>query len=208
MKLQLALDLIDTEGAKRFLKDVIDLVDIIEVGTPFIIKEGVRAVAEVKSTDPEHEVLADLKIMDAGDHEAGLGFDAGADIVTVLGAAHDATIRRAVDQARAMGGKIMVDLIAVEDVGKRAAELDASGVDLICVHTAFDIQDRGANPLRELQLVHPVLERAGMAVAGGVKPETLPQFAAYRPEIVVVGGFITGHSDPRRAALEIREHLT
>jgi len=30
-------------------------------------------------------VLADLKIMDAGEHEANLAFEAGADIVTVLG---------------------------------------------------------------------------------------------------------------------------
>ena len=43
---------------------------------------------------------ADLKIMDAGEHEANLAFNAGADIVTVLGVAHDETIRGVVRAAR------------------------------------------------------------------------------------------------------------
>jgi len=205
MKLQLALDLIDSQGAKLLLEKVIDFLDIIEIGTPFLMKEGVKVVAEIKNTYPELEVLADLKIVDAGDHEAQIGFDAGADIVTVLGVAHDTTIRRALKQARAYKKKVLVDLIAVDKVNKRAHELDTMGVDYICVHTAFDIQGKGMNPLQELQLVHPVLKQARIAVAGGIKPETLPQIITYRPEIVIVGGFITGHPNPRQAAREIRE---
>ena len=38
--------------------------------------------------------------MDAGEHEANLAFNAGADIVTVLGVAHDETIRGVVRAAR------------------------------------------------------------------------------------------------------------
>ena len=207
MKLQLALDLIDSRGAKLLLEKVIALVDIVEIGTPLLMKEGVKAVTEIKRTYPEKKVLADLKIVDAGDHEAKIGFDAGADIVTVLGVAHDTTIRRALNQARAYNGKVLVDLIAVDEVNKRAQKLDTMGVDYICVHTAFDIQRKGMNPLQELQLVHPVLKQARIAVAGGVKPETLPQITTYRPEIVIVGGFITGHPNPRQAAREIRELL-
>ena len=207
MKLQLALDLIDIPGAKRLLDRVIDLVDIVEIGTPFILKEGVRAVTEIKTAWPERDVLADLKIMDAGDHEARIGFDAGADIVTVLGAAHDSTVQRALGEARTARKKVLIDLIAVKEVRERARELDALGADYICTHTATDIQDQGLDPLHELQRVHPVLKRAGMAVAGGINPETLSLVAAYRPEIVVVGGYITGHPDPRRAALDIRDGM-
>ena len=63
---------------------------------------------------PTATLLADLKIVDAGELEAQIGFDAGADIVTVLGVAHDVTIQGAllfVDAAQlaphraiAMGG--------------------------------------------------------------------------------------------------------
>ena len=113
MKLQLALDSSNGQEARRILENVSDLVDIVEIGTPLIMKEGVKVVAEIKHVYPELEVLADLKIMDAGDIEAKIGFEAGADIVTVLGVAHDVTIRRAVNQARILSKKVMVDLIAV-----------------------------------------------------------------------------------------------
>ncbi len=186
---------------------VADIVDVIEVGTPLVIKEGIKAVTEIKRIFPALEVLADLKIMDAGDHEAKIALEAGADIVTVLGVAHDATIQGALDQAGAFGKAVLADLIAVDRVAKRAQELDDMGVDLVCVHTAYDVQDTGADPVRELESVRPVLKRAGLAVAGGIKPETISQVAAFQPEIVIVGGFIMGHPDPRKAVLELRGNL-
>lgn len=207
MKLQLALDSSNSQEAKSLLEKVSDLVDIVEVGTPLLMKEGIKVVTEVKNTYPQLEVLADLKIMDAGDIEASIGFEAGADIVTVLGAAHDVTIRRAVNQARILDKQVMIDLIAVGDVRGRIDQIEAISPDYCCVHTAFDLQDHGMDPLREIQLVQSALKRSKMAVAGGINPEILPDILAYRPAVIIVGGFITNHPDPRQAALEIRELL-
>ena len=207
MKLQLALDLLDLEGARQLLEKVADLVDIAEVGTPLILREGMRAIAAIKQAGPGLEVLADLKIMDAGEHESRMGFEAGADIVTVLGAARDTTIRSVLEQAQVHGRKVMVDLIAVPDAPARARQIDEMGADYICVHTAADVQAEGEDPLQELHQVHPVLQRARMAVAGGIDSRILPQIAVYEPEIVVVGGFITNHPDPRVAALQLRDLL-
>ena len=207
MKLQLALDSSNGQEAKRILEKVSDLVDIVEIGTPLLMKEGAKVVTEIKHVYPELEVLADLKIMDAGDIEARIGFEAGADIVTVLGVAHNVTIRRAVNQARILSKKVMVDLIAVSDVRERIDQIDAMGPDYCCVHTAFDLQDHGMHPLREIQLVESALKQSQMAVAGGINPEILPDIIAYRPAIVIVGGFITNHPEPRQAALAIRELL-
>ena len=207
MKLQLALDSSNSQEAKRILEKVSDLVDIVEIGTPLIMKEGAKVVTEIRHVYPELEVLADLKIMDAGDIEARIGFEAGADIVTVLGVAHNVTIRRAVNQARILSKKVMVDLIAVGDVRERIDQIDAMGPDYCCVHTAFDLQDHGMHPLREIQLVESALKQAQMAVAGGINPEILPDIIAYRPAVVIVGGFITNHPEPRQAALAIRELL-
>ena len=207
MKLQLALDSSNGQEAKSLLEKVSDLVDIVEVGTPLLMKEGVRVVTEIKNAYPQLEVLADLKIMDAGDIEASIGFEAGADIVTVLGVAHDVTIRRAVDQARVLSKQVMVDLIAVSDVEERIDQIEEIDPDYCCVHTAFDLQDHGVDPLREIQLVQSALKRAKMAVAGGINPKILPDILAYRPAVVIVGGFITNHPNPRQAALEIRELL-
>ena len=208
MKLQLALDSSNSQEAKRILEQVSDLVDIVEVGTPLLMKEGVRVVTEIRNAYPQLEVLADLKIMDAGDIEANIGFEAGADIVTVFGVAHDVTIRRAVAQARTLNKRVMVDLIAVGDVRERINQIEAIAPDYCCVHTAFDLQDHGVDPLREIQLVQSALKRAEMAVAGGINPKILPDILAYRPAVVIVGGFITNHPNPRQAALEIRELLT
>jgi len=207
MRLQLALDVVTVEEAGDLLADLSDLLDIVEIGTPLIVREGVRAIVEVKRAYPEITVLADLKIMDAGAYEARIAFEAGADIVTVLGVSHDDTIRGTVDQARSCGKQVMADLIAAPDTVRRAGEIDALGVDYICVHTAVDVQVQGLDPLEELRLVRPTLRRAGMAVAGGVRPEIMAGIALHRPEIVVVGGFITGHAEPRRAAREIRERF-
>jgi len=207
VRLQLAVDLVEMAEARRLLDLTADLVDIVEVGTPLIIREGVRAVTELKSAYPHNLVLADLKIMDAGGLEARIGFDAGADIVTVLGAAHEETLQGALASARASGGEIMVDLIAVPDPAARARDVDALGADYVCVHTAFDVQASGADPLLHLQHVGPVLRRSRLAVAGGIAPATARAVAAHRPDIVVVGGAIACSQDPARAAREIRSEL-
>jgi 3-hexulose-6-phosphate synthase len=207
MKLQLAIDLLDVQGVQTLLEEVIDLIDIVEIGTPLILQEGMAFVRKIKASYPAATLLADLKIVDAGELEAQIGFDAGADIVTVLGLADDVTIQGALDAARKRGKQIMVDLISVKDVQKRVRELEMLGVDHVCVHTAFDVQSQGRNPLEELRLVEMVRNKAQIAVAGGIKPETLRKALSYHPDIVVVGSFVTGHPEKRQATLEIKRLL-
>lgn len=208
MKLQVALDLFDLEAAIQVAMELKGVADIIEIGTPFIIKEGVRSVTSIKNIVPETLVLADLKIMDAGKHEAGLAFEAGADIVTVLGAADNSTIEGVVKAAGDFGRQVMVDMISVPDIKKRADEIDKLGVDYICVHTATDVQHTGRNLLEELITLNEAVKYAKKAVAGGVKLETLKLIVPHRPEIVVVGGAITGKPDKRKAALEMKELMS
>ena len=78
MKLQLALDDITLEDALSLVRTVRDYIDIIEIGTPFVIEYGMEAVRVMKKEFPEKEILADLKIMDAGDYEAEEALKAGA----------------------------------------------------------------------------------------------------------------------------------
>ncbi len=205
MKLQLALDLVDCQEAKAILSEVHDLIDIVEIGTPFLLKEGVRAITEIKSAYSSLNVLADVKIMDAGDHEARLVYNAGADIVSVLGAAASVTIQNVVKTARACRKQVMVDMIAVEPIEQRTVQIDQFGVDYICVHTGTDVQAQGKRPLDELQRVSAIIRNARIAVAGGINQETLPQILVYQPEIVIVGGAITAKKDKRQAVLALKE---
>jgi 3-hexulose-6-phosphate synthase len=208
MKLQLALDTLSLSQCLELVDLLKPHLDIIEIGTPVLLEEGLRAVTEMKRRFPHLIVLADAKIMDAGEYEASQCFKAGADIVTVLGVSHNTTISGVVKAAKTYGRKVMVDMIDVHDLKKRAIEIDLLGVDYICVHTAFDLQASGANPLAELEVVKGVLINAKAGVAGGVKLATIDAIAALKPEIVVVGGGITNQSDPLAAARTLKERMS
>ena len=93
MKLQLALDDISLADGLKLVEQVRNYVDIIEIGSPFIIDEGMHAVRAFRKAFPEKEILADTKIMDAGEYEAELTYLAGADYCTVLGVTDTKTIR-------------------------------------------------------------------------------------------------------------------
>lgn len=210
MLLQLALDTPDAGAVRRLLDQTAGDVDIIELGTPLLIRYGIDIIAGIRRDYPEARILADLKIVDAGAMESGLAFDAGADMVTVLGSAHQATLREAVGQAKAAGGRIMADLITargVDEAVRLARALDRSGMDYICLHTAFDArgQDDTARTLEGIGRAGAAVERAGLAVAGGLNPPLIERLIPHGPDIVVVGGYVTGHADPGRAVREIRE---
>ena len=200
MKLQLALDLVSYEEAVAMIRDTKDDVDIIEIGTPLIIKEGISFVRKIRDLFPDKTILADVKIMDGGKAEASYAFDAGADIVTVLAAAEDDTIRNVVNVAKEYGKKTMADMIAIRDIKTRAGQVERLGVDYLCVHTAFDVQYTKRNPLDELLLLQSVVSREKSAVAGGINLKTAPDTVAARPEIMVVGSAITGSPDKKDAA--------
>ena len=64
-RLQLALDEPDLEVSVARGRELIDLVEIIEVGTPLVIEYGMESVRRIREACPGVEVLADLKVMDA-----------------------------------------------------------------------------------------------------------------------------------------------
>lgn len=205
MKLQLALDLVDIPGAIELVKEVEAFVDVVEIGTPVVINEGLKAVKEVKAAFPNLTILADLKIMDAAGYEVSQASAAGADIITILGTAEDESIKGAVEAAKKQGKQILVDMIAVKDIAARAKELDDLGVDYICVHTGYDLQAIGKNSFEDLTTIKSVVKNAKTAIAGGIKLETLPEVIKEQPDLVIVGGGITSKVDKKATAREMKE---
>ncbi|MGG2089907.1 3-hexulose-6-phosphate synthase [Priestia aryabhattai] len=208
MELQLALDLVNISQAKEVVKEVEEHIDIVEIGTPVVINEGLRAVKEIKEAFPNLKVLADLKIMDAAGYEVQQASQAGADIITILGVAEDMSIKGAVDEAKKQGKKILVDMIGVKDIKGRAKELDELGVDYICVHTGYDLQAVGQNSFEDLVTIKSVVKNAKTAVAGGIKLESLPEVVKAQPDLVIVGGGITSHDDKKSVASQMKELIT
>jgi 3-hexulose-6-phosphate synthase len=211
MRLQLAIDTQTLSEAEALVSRVRDLVDVVEVGTPLVIREGVGAVRRLRALFPDLTLVADLKIADGGHFEATLAFEAGARIVTVLAAAADETIRDAVRAGHERGGEVMVDLMGVSDLARRAAEVDRFGVRWVCLHTPVDVQrgdpDAARRAVEGLRRVKDVLRSAGTAVAGGITAATAPAVAALRPDLVVVGSAIARAADPRAAATALRRAL-
>lgn len=119
----------------------------------------------MKEAFPNLTVLADLKIMDAGGYEVMKASEAGAGIVTVLGATDDSTNKGAVEEAKKHGSEILVDMINVKDIEQRAKEVDALGVDYICVHTGYDLQAAGENSFEQLRSIKRVVKDDKTAVA-------------------------------------------
>ncbi|MGX0652858.1 3-hexulose-6-phosphate synthase, partial [Staphylococcus saprophyticus] len=150
------------------------------------------------------KVLADLKIMDAADYEVSQAVKFGADIVTILGVAEDASIKAAVDEAHKHGKQLLVDMIAVQDLEKRAKDLDDLGADYIAVHTGYDLQAEGQSPLESLRKVKSVISNSKVAVAGGIKPDTIKDIVAENPDLIIVGGGIANADDPVEAAKQCR----
>lgn len=207
MKLQLAIDLVDTQGAIELVKELEEFIDVVEIGTPVVINEGLRAVKAMKEAFPNLTVLADLKIMDAAGYEVSQAVASGADIITILGAAEDASIMGAVEEAKKHGKQILVDMIAVKDIATRAKELDELGVDYICVHTGYDLQAEGQNSFKDLATIKSVVKNAKTAVAGGIKLETLAEVIKAQPDLVIVGGGITGQEDIKAVAAQMQKMI-
>ena len=200
LELQLAIDLLNKEEAAELANKVKDYVDIVEIGTPIVINEGLPSVQHLNDNVDGVKVLADLKIMDAADYEVSQAVKFGADIVTILGVAEDASIKAAVDEAHKHGKQLLVDMIAVQDLEKRAKDLDDLGADYIAVHTGYDLQAEGQSPLESLRKVKSVISNSKVAVAGGIKPDTIKDIVSENPDLIIVGGGIANADDPVAAA--------
>lgn len=203
--LQVALDG-TYDQAMTVLELVAGQVDIIELGTPLVYREGIGVAKRVRDLYPQIKLLADLKIMDAGEEEASIAFDAGCDFVTVLGVTQDKTIQGAVAAAKRFGGQVVVDMMQTPDVVERGHLLLAMGCDYLCVHTAFD-QQQIETPLATLKRLRKGLPNAPLAVAGGVGLPTIDSILAHHPTIVVVGGAITRAADPAAVTQRLRERM-
>src|SRR5947209_20172983 len=204
-KVQVALDLIHLKDALRIAKAANRAgVEWVEAGTPLIKSEGMRSVRELKRALPA-AVVADMKTLDAGAIETEIAFEAGADIVSISGLAHDSTIKDSARVRDRYGGRLMVDLLMTSSPVLRAREVERLGADIICLHTGVDAQKAMRSKLKLSPALSTLARtlKVPLAAAGGINPRLAPRLAAAGVRVLIVGGWITGSTDPYRAALEV-----
>ncbi|DAC72699.1 MAG TPA: bifunctional hexulose-6-phosphate synthase/ribonuclease regulator [Thermoplasmata archaeon] len=206
--LQVALDLLNADRAIAIAHDAVNGgADWLEVGTPLIKSEGMDIVRQLREQFPGKILVADMKIMDTGALETEMAAKAGADVICLLGVSDDSTIRDAVKSARKYGVKLMVDLIGVPDIAKRAKMLEALGADYLCIHVGIDEQMHGKKPR---QVLSSLAKQTSLpiAVAGGLNSETVADMIGVGACIIIVGGAITKAKSVTEATRLIKKAMT
>lgn len=201
MNIQLALDRMNVEDAIALTKKVEPFVDWIEVGTSLIKEFGVGSVAALKEAFPDKTIVADMKTIDNAVYECKIAFDAGADVVTVMGVSPAVTIEACLDEAKKRKKRIMIDLLNTSnEVVAGLLGMPA----IFCLHTSKDEQEMrgggfttGRFDLREVEV----------AIAGGITLENMESVSKFNPAVVIIGSAITKAADPGAAAKQFRTLL-
>lgn len=207
MKLQVSVDLLSLDQAMNLLEEVAPYVDVIEAGTPLIKQEGLKVIETFKKSYPDKLIFADMKTMDAGELEAEMAFQAGADFTTVLAVANDNTIAGAVAAAQKYNKIVTADMIGVRNRAERAREMENLGVNYLELHFGLDEQAHGVFNLSEIQSIRDEI-KIPLSVAGGIKEDTIQQVEAAGADMVAVGGAIYKAHSPGEAARRLREKIS
>lgn len=193
--LQIALDEVNLDRAVQYAKEAVrGGATWVEAGTPLVKSCGLDAVRELKRQFPTCTIVADMKTMDTGAFEAEMAIKAGADVVGILGAASDGTVKEAVKAARKYGAKVYLDLISVKDKVARAGQAEGLGCDYVCLHMGVDEQMKGDSPLEVLAKV-VAATRLPVMVAGGLNSATVGPCVKAGASVLIVGGALTKAPD-------------
>ena len=158
---------------------------------------------------PDKLILADFKTPDVGGLEATMAYDAGADMITVIGGAAIATVREAYAVARDRGKVMMMELTGVRDIVARATEWRQIGIDRIVYHREWDAQAAGREWGEEDKATIRQLIDMGykVTITGGITLELLPFFADLPAAVLICGRSIREAPDPRASARQIRQAI-
>jgi 3-hexulose-6-phosphate synthase len=199
---QISLDVTSLDEALDTAAAAVDAgVDWLEAGTPLLLAEGARAVEQLRARFPGHPIVADLKIMDGGYLETRMMARAGADLVVVMGRAHEATIRCVVEAGREFGVKVMGDNLAAADRVACARRMEELGVDFIVHHVGYDERRmlRHVSPMDELDAVVRAVSVPVQAV-GGLSIKQAIECPSRGAPLVVIGAPLAIDADDFKAA--------
>jgi 3-hexulose-6-phosphate synthase len=203
------MDYISLPPALAMSLKVAPEVDIIEIGTPLCKAAGLEAIRAVHEVLPDKLILADFKSPDVGGLEAKMAFDAGADMMTVIGGAALATVESALEAAREAGKEMLMELTGVRDIIARAREWRQIGVERMVYHRGWDEQIFNRQWVEEDRTTVRQLIDMGfkITVTGGITKSLLPFFQPLDVSVIICGRGIREAADPRQAAHEFRTEM-
>jgi len=215
--LQVALDLDNLQEMERIIDSLPDRERIlIEAGTPLVKKFGVGIVSKIRELKKDAFIIADLKTLDVGRIEVKMAADETADAVAISGLGTQESIEKAVHEAQKQGIYSILDMMNVENFTEKL-EMLSYKPDIVLLHRNVDLEtmkaERGEEQedLTEWGNINQIKEIIGnnglVAVAGGIVPNKMEQALNSNADIIVVGRYIIGSRDVRRAAEDFLEKM-
>jgi 3-hexulose-6-phosphate synthase len=208
--IQCALDYINLPEAMAMAYRLKDSVEALEIGTPLCKAEGMRAVSTIRALCPGKIILADVKSPDVGGLEAQIAFDAGADWMTVMGAAPLDTLKLALEEAQARPGhEVLVELTGIKDVLAEAKIWREAGVERMVYHRGWDEGNLSRSWAEADREAIEALIAMGfkMSIAGGLDLETIAFFEGLDISVFVIGRAIRETPDPAATASGFRARI-
>ena len=203
--LQIALDHSDLPSALKDVKNVGDIVDILEVGTILILQEGDEAIKCIRAMYPNKTIVADTKCADAGGTVAQNVAKAGADWMTAICAATIPTMKAAAKEVK----DLQIELYGDWTYEQAKDWLDA-GISQAIYHQSRDALLAGETwGQKDLDKVKKLIDMGfRVSVTGGLNVETLKLFSGLPVYTFITGRGITSADDPAQAARDFQEELT
>jgi len=202
--LQIALDHSDLPSAIADVIAVVEVVDIIEVGTVLCLQAGEEAIKCIRALTPNKTVVADTKCADAGGTVAKNCKNAGADWMTVICCATIPTMKAAAKEI----DDIQVELYGDWTFAQAQSWLDA-GISQAVYHQSRDALLAGGSwGEKDLEKVKKLIEMGfRVSVTGGLDVDTLKLFTGVEVFTFITGRGITAANNPKEAALAFKNEI-
>ncbi len=204
--LQVALDNPNIDAILNVIKQLPNSDHLIlEAGTPLIKRYGVDVITKLREAKPDAFIVADLKTLDTGNLEARMVADATADAIVVSALAPIATINKVIEEAHKTGIYAVMDTLNQPDPVSVLKQLDDLP-DVVELHRAIDIEET-EHAWGSIEGIKALSPKILVAVAGGVRVDTIPAALDAGADILVVGRAITNSKDVRQVAEQFIEGL-
>jgi bifunctional enzyme Fae/Hps len=178
---------------------------ILEAGTPLIKRYGVDVITKLREIRPDAFIVADLKTLDTGNLEARMVADATADAIVVSALAPIATMNKAIEEAHKTGIYAIMDTLNCDDPVAVLKQLDVLP-DVVELHRGIDIEET-EHAWGNIDAIKALSPKILVAVAGGVRIDTMPAALKAGADVLVVGRAITNAKDVRQVAEKFIEGL-
>jgi len=205
MKLQISYDFTNLSQAIEIAKKTAEFADIIEIGAPLLISEGVKAIETFNKEFPGKPILADAKLVDRVTEIIPVLCNAGAKYITVLYGTSNKVIQKAATTAHSLDSKIVLDLIDAETMGQAARDSQSLKVDHILFHYPREVYDFYSK-MDQWEIVKGNTDLP-IFVSGRIVKSHIKEILKLKPQGIVIGEAITKAEDPAKEAKYFKDLL-